>query len=186
MDPRRIDINGKEIYIEENLFGDELDELSSYATKEAPYIPAQYDNKNVEDQRPLWVNRFPKDIILSSPVWNTFNKYLEKLFNTSNIVLHDSYLLLSQSGDVHYYHKDGAPKNNGRSITTITYLNKEWNIDWAGETLFEDNGNIVAGCIPKYGRTIIFDHNINHTTRPPSINCLERRVVLVNKIEVEI
>lgn len=186
MEARRVDIDGKEIIFEEGIFGSELEELSIYATNEAPYIPAQYDNKNIEDQRPLWINRFPKDIISSSPVWNTLKQYISKTFNTTNILLHDSYILLSQSGDVHYYHKDGAPKYNGRSITTITYLNKEWNKDWAGETLFEKDGNLIAGCIPKYGKTILFDHNISHTTRPPSINCLHRRHVLVNKIELEI
>lgn len=186
METRRVEIDGKEIIIKEDIFGEELDELSAYATKEAPYIPAQYDNKNIENQRPLWINRFPKDIIINSPVWNVLKQYLNDCFNPKQIFLHDSYILLSQSGDVHYYHKDGAPKNNGRSITTITYLNKDWNIDWAGETLFEKDGDLVAGCIPKYGRTIIFDHDINHTTRPPSINCLHRRHVLVNKIELEV
>ena len=185
METGRIDLDNGSIFFCEDVFGSELDELSHYASKEAPYIPAQYDSRLVNNQRPLWINRFPKDIILNSPVWKKLESYIKMLYNTSNIMLHDSYILLSQSGDVHYYHTDGGPNNNGRSITSITYLNKEWNIDWAGETLFEYNGNLVAGCIPKYGKTIFFDHNINHTTRPPSINCLERRYVLVNKIEVE-
>jgi len=185
MDSGRLTIDNKDIIIEENIFGTELEELHQYATKEAPYIPAQFDNKDVKLQRPLWVNKFPKDIIASSPVWNTLKGFIEKTFKPSQIFLHESYILVSQSGDVHYYHKDGAPQYNGRSITTITYLNKEWNINWAGETLFEKDGNLIAGCIPKYGKTILFDHDISHTTRPPAINCLERRFVLVNKIELE-
>jgi Rps23 Pro-64 3,4-dihydroxylase Tpa1-like proline 4-hydroxylase len=185
MDSGRLNFNGKEILFEENIFGNELDELSQYATQEAPYIPAQFDSKKIEDQRSLWVNKFPKDIILTSPVWKSLKTYIQKTFNPKQVFLHESYILVSQSGDVHYYHKDGGPQYNGRSITTITYLNKEWNIDWAGETLFEENGNLIAGCIPKYGKTIMFDHDINHTTRPPAINCLYRRHVLVNKIELE-
>lgn len=182
----RLDALSKDIIITDSIFGDELNELSQYACHEAPYVPAQFDNKNIKEQRPIWINRFPSDIILSSPVWQSLNNYYKKKFQAKNIRLDQSYLLASQSGDVHYYHQDAGPKNNGKSYTSVTYLNKQWNKDWAGETLFEKDGDLIAGVIPKYGRTVIFEHCVNHTTRPPSINCLERRFVLVTKVELEV
>jgi len=182
----RLNLDDRSILIDDDVFEVELDELHQYACHEAPYVPAQYDNRNIKEQRPLWINRFPLELILQSPVWNKLKEYLTKEFNCSNIVLHESYLLASQPGDVHYYHTDGGPKNSGRAMTTVTYLNKDWDINWAGETMFENEGEIVKAVIPKYGRTIVFDHSINHSTKPPSINCLERRFVLVNKIELEL
>jgi len=66
--------------------------------------------------------------------------------------------------------------------TIIVYLNKEWNIDWAGETvLYDSNKEIEKAVLPKEGRVLVFDSRILHAARPVSRACPALRSVLVFK-----
>ena len=71
------------------------------------------------------------------------------------------------------------------SETVIVYLNKEWNIDWSGETIVlgegEAKGDIEVSIIPKYGRTFVFDSHRLHAARPLSRACTEVRQIIVFK-----
>ena len=68
------------------------------------------------------------------------------------------------------------------SETAVLYLNDTWNIDWAGETvMFNNDGDITASVMPKYGRIFIFNSNILHGARPVSRSCTALRKVIVFK-----
>ena len=70
--------------------------------------------------------------------------------------------------------------------TIIVYLNKEWNIDWAGETvLYDSNKEIEKAVLPKEGRVFAFDSRILHAARPVSRACPALRSVLVFKTLAE-
>jgi hypothetical protein len=72
--------------------------------------------------------------------------------------------------------------NDALSETIIIYLNKKWDIDWAGETaIFDQNLEIEKSVLPKYGRILVFDSNKLHAARPISRACTELRSVLVFK-----
>ena len=72
--------------------------------------------------------------------------------------------------------------NDKLSETVIVYLNDNWNIDWAGETvIFDDSKEIEASVLPKYGRVLVFDSNKLHAARPLSRTCKSLRTVLVFK-----
>ena len=66
--------------------------------------------------------------------------------------------------------------------TVLYYANHSWEFNWGGETLFlnEQGSEIVAAVIPKPGRIVIFDGNIGHSARPPSIlaSCARMTVAL--------
>lgn len=69
-----------------------------------------------------------------------------------------------------------------KSETCILYLNKEWDIDWAGETVvFNDEREIEVSVLPKFGRIFIFDSSKLHAARPLSRICPVLRTVLVFK-----
>lgn len=66
--------------------------------------------------------------------------------------------------------------------TVILYLNKEWNKDWAGETvIFNDEEDIECSILPKYLRVLSFDSLKFHSARPLSRICKELRKILVFK-----
>lgn len=72
--------------------------------------------------------------------------------------------------------------SNTLSETVIIYLNQEWDIDWAGETvIYNDQRDIEASVLPKFGRVLIFDSGKLHAARPLSRICPSLRSVLVFK-----
>ena len=69
------------------------------------------------------------------------------------------------------------------SETAIIYLNQEWNIDWAGETVIfnEAKDDVELSVLPKKNRLFVFDSTLLHAARPMSRLCPTLRVVLVFK-----
>ena len=72
--------------------------------------------------------------------------------------------------------------DNALSETAVVYLNELWNLDWAGETvMFNNEGDITASVLPKFGRVFIFNSSTLHGARPVSRSCTELRKVIVFK-----
>lgn len=71
---------------------------------------------------------------------------------------------------------------NSAAETAVVYLNKEWDIDWCGETvIFDDNKEITASVLPKYGRVLVFNSDMLHAARPLSRACTKLRTILAIK-----
>jgi Rps23 Pro-64 3,4-dihydroxylase Tpa1-like proline 4-hydroxylase len=71
-------------------------------------------------------------------------------------------------GDSPKLHVDS---NGDEGITILIYLNTHWDINWGGETIFANNGNIIRSINPVPGRIIKFQSNILHSARPPVSSC---------------
>lgn len=89
-----------------------------------------------------------------------------------------------------YLHRDmeidEVPEDASFTMQTcMFYLNKEWNMDWCGETVFVEDGEIVHSIIPKAGRLAVFDSLILHGARPVSRAFHGIRLVLVMKTIVD-
>jgi len=68
------------------------------------------------------------------------------------------------------------------SETSVVYLNENWHVDWGGETvMFDEQGDVTASVVPRYGRIFTFDSSILHTARPVSRACTVLRKVIVFK-----
>lgn len=87
-----------------------------------------------------------------------------------------------------YAHRDEyetwalAKEHLGPTETVLVYLNPQWDMDWAGETVFYgEDGEIHYSVLPRYGRTVVFDSTMLHAARPVSRACPENRMVLVFK-----
>jgi hypothetical protein len=59
-------------------------------------------------------------------------------------------------------------------------------MDWGGETIIiGEDGEIEKSIIPKFGRMLIFDSQLEHAARPLSRMCKDLRMVLVFKTMVK-
>lgn len=69
------------------------------------------------------------------------------------------------------------------SKTCILYVNKEWNVDWGGETIIWDKEKrrIVDSYLPKYNSILLISGNCHHGVRPVSSYCDDLRMTLMFK-----
>ncbi len=129
-------------------------------------------SKNRMDIRP----ELPEPIL---KLWESFQpQVLPK-----NPVLVRAYCNAYTYGCDGYVHKDSdAPED----LTAIVYINKKWNVNWAGETaLFNESGEIIRAVMPKWGRIVVFPSDMNHVGRAVSRICPHLRTVLVFKARPE-
>lgn len=81
-----------------------------------------------------------------------------------------------------YIHTDSDKKNDK---TILIYMNKIWDRDWAGETMFFQGDTILKAVLPKCGRIVIFPSALEHCARSVSRICPELRTILVYKARRE-
>lgn len=65
--------------------------------------------------------------------------------------------------------------------TVLIYLNKDWDRDWAGETVFFDDNELLESVMPKYGRIVIFPSTVPHVARSVSRKCTQDRRIITIK-----
>ena len=124
---------------------------------------------------------------------NKIEKYLKKhsqkilknlkIFNF--LKLERVYASANPYGTIHEPHRDYDPNLKG-GITIMYYLNNTWNLKYAGETVFFNNGEIIKSIIPRPGRVIIFDGSIEHCARDVRRDVNDLRMVLTFKHNINI
>ena len=119
------------------------------------------------------------DIILSNKANDIFNDKLSHLKNTH--FLDHAYASGYIYGTVHDMHTDGIFPEH--CYTIMFYLNKIWDVSYAGETVYTDplRSEIIASVLPKPGRVVVFDGQIPHVAREVSRTCVELRMVATFK-----
>lgn len=121
---------------------------------------------------------------------NTLNIYAEDILKKLNIYsfLKEKTVYASAYpyGTVHQIHSDYPNRNMG--ITLMYYLNDQWSIENAGETVFYDDlhYDIIKSIIPKPARAVVFDGNIPHDARNSSRNVADVRMVITFKYIINI
>lgn len=116
---------------------------------------------------------------------NQTNNILKKLNLSDLLKIERCYASANLYGTVHQSHRDYALDSNG-GITVMYYLNNNWNLNYAGETVFYHNGEILKSIIPKPGRVIIFDGTIEHCARDIRRDVNDLRMVLTFKYNINI
>lgn len=78
---------------------------------------------------------------------------------------------------------DMSPDTNSLGgVTALYYVNYDWDINYAGETVFLDSYDGVGIAVtPKPGRLVLFDGRIQHVARPPARWCPYPRITLTMK-----
>mgnify|MGYP003135779776 FL=1 len=87
-------------------------------------------------------------------------------------------------GTIHDLHRDDGADQNNKIFTIMFYLNKIWNVTYAGETVFLHDNEMITSILPKAGRAVLFDGSIPHLARDPSRICTELRMVATFKYKV--
>ena len=91
-------------------------------------------------------------------------KVIKKYINSDEYGYSRGYVNLGLHSDVSQVHTDDSRKNK----TLLYYSNKNWEMNWGGETVFyNDKGTDYVKVIPYVpGRIVIFDGRIPHRANP--------------------
>lgn len=109
-------------------------------------------------------------------IWSMWGKVAPLVNNQKLIQIYSNAYTYGTEGTIHTDSRKPEDK------TVLVYLNKEWNPEWAGETIFLNNNEIVKAVLPKYGRTVIFPGNVPHAARSVSKFCPTVRQIIVFKV----
>jgi hypothetical protein len=104
-----------------------------------------------------------------------------KIFFDENVSLERVYLNGATFGQQGNLHQD-FENDNGRTL--LLYCNTEWNVEWAGATVFEMEDETKA-IHPRPGRAVYFSGNIPHFSQPLSKDFNGLRVTLAYKLYTE-
>lgn len=78
-------------------------------------------------------------------------------------------------------HRDNLASEPGKTL--VIFCNDYWAVNWGGELIFfnETKSDIIAAVIPRPGRIVVFDGQIPHRAKSPSIECDQLRVTIAFK-----
>jgi SM-20-related protein len=103
------------------------------------------------------------------------------------------YANLNVYGTEGYPHKDSK---NPDDITTLVYLcgaiapddsqeevkqDEGWKLEYGGETVIAQNGDIVKAVLPRENRLLVFSSNMTHAARGVTRACTKPRITLMFK-----
>jgi SM-20-related protein len=146
-------------------FGWPSNKKDTYGHWNLMFAGEHYDNReDVTNQLPIGLNA----------LWSK----IQQAYLPSYTVIR-AYSNAYTYGTEGYVHTDSSIDTD---LTVLIYLNEElWNRDWAGETVFFDDNDIVKAVLPKFKRIVIFPSNIDHVARSVSRACTVDRRILTFK-----
>jgi hypothetical protein len=131
-----------------------------------------------------WSNEnFPDKIFWSLNLSNIqyFNDYL---FSIITKITNRNWEIDRIYANGQTYGLDGAfHTDSDHGYTFLYYWNKEWNLSWAGNTIFVDeNTNQMESICPRPNSAILFPGNILHYGQSPSRDFYGLRVTIAYKL----
>lgn len=138
------------------------------------------ERDNSGDQHCIFNAEFiPEKVESSLRVGVVARKLLQDFCPENEYVLRRSYINMSHYGDMAYPHRDCALE--GKDMTILYYVNKEWDYRWGGETIFYANHESQNIVMPKPGRFLIFPGYIEHKGAVPTRECVNSRFTFALK-----
>ena len=89
---------------------------------------------------------------------------------------------LSRYGDMAYPHRD-AQGSMSKNITALAYLNRQWQVEYGGETKFFDDDGTSVGVLPQPGRLALFRGSVLHVGSIPNRECRIARYTMATKFK---
>jgi len=133
--------------------------------------------------------KFKYDLKFSNKIEKKFKKCTQNILKNLDffdlLKLERVYASANPYGTVHESHSDNPFISTG-GITVMYYLNSFWDLNFAGETVFMHNEEIIKSIIPKPGRVVVFDGNIEHCARDVRRDVNDLRMVLTFKYHIQI
>jgi SM-20-related protein len=152
----------------------------------SPYILNCYSDKKPEKMDRDWA--LSMEVTKENKNYDFYKDIEKRIVDLVNDGNNDDYICYkihvnaNKFGDVLDLHRDVNPVKGLVPLTSMIYGNKEWDINWGGETIFSDGEEILKSVTPKPGRLIIFDATILHTGRVPSPAFPNFRYTLVYRL----
>ncbi len=174
-------INKKKVFIIDDYFENRIIEDFYEFAKDLSY--SRSEKSTASDEYPKYVVNFHEGKFLETTdigkgLLELFKKYRE---DHASYKPFRAYINLSNYGDVEWPHRDCSVKKD--DITILYYINKEWDYKYGGETLFYLQREPKFAVLPKPGRIVIFDGNIEHIGGLPNRTCKLSRYSLALKFK---
>lgn len=105
----------------------------------------------------------------------------EEYVSPQKYFLWRSYINLGIHSDNHKIHVDDFSIGDGKTV--LVYLNRNWDLDWGGETVFYGDDRKEIKYVSQYipGRIIVFDASIPHSAKPQHFNAPPYRFTMATK-----
>jgi len=140
-----------------------LEELSLYGEDESFYQKAGISSKNdlhIDSNKRSDKTRWLEEDGSSMSEYLLFADSLKNYLNQAlylGLCYYEAHFALYERGDFYEKHKDAFKGSKNRVVTTVLYLNKEWNTSDGGELLIYDNqDSLIEKVTPKMGTLVIF------------------------------
>ncbi|XP_006811350.1 uncharacterized protein LOC100378795 [Saccoglossus kowalevskii] len=170
-----------DVYVFDGVFHDEdIHSAAQFILKNATYhevIPEE-NTDNV-----YWVSGYNIASFVKSHLWLVGKQLIKYVTGDADYSPYDVSCNLIRTSDYSQIHKDCAHGND--EFTFLLYLNKDWKIEYYGETIFFDDSDELEPVLavkPKFGRIVIFNCLIPHSARPPSILVNGARLTFAVKV----
>jgi len=174
--------NHKRIYVYDGLFDEMfMSALFHYVVEHTPYYEEEIDDAS--DDQVRWILGLEDPNFIKGPIWAVLKQILSNITGISTYTPYDVSVNHIRRTDGTTIHKDCKPNQN--ELTNLIYLNPGWNADLHGETVFLDADEFIISVVPKFGRLVVFDGDIDHSARPPSPNVHGARYTFAIKTAVD-
>lgn len=93
-------------------------------------------------------------------------------------------VLLRCYANGHTYGVEGYPHTDSDRLvdqTIVVYLNKNWCIEWGGETMLYENNAVSFASLPKFNQGLQFNGNQLHSAKSVGRTCPDLRMTLMFK-----
>jgi Rps23 Pro-64 3,4-dihydroxylase Tpa1-like proline 4-hydroxylase len=185
METRGLTIDNKKLVVlDDEFLGQEFEEFRDFIFNAAGFHLSQADTyASYYEAGPYWAYTIKPDVFKDTELHNEVLRIVKEKYKNISWKISKVHVNAIQYGDTAYAHEDGNfLEGDNLAVTVLIYLNKEWDKNWGGETVFYDStDDVVTAVLPKYKRLTIFDGRILHAGKPPSRVCLVRRMVLAIK-----
>ena len=174
-----ITIEGKKITVFDNLFtAEDLDALARRFYN-APFNKTEIARPDTGGY-PHWAHEFSIEQLQDELFWKRSAQALTQIGELTKWRPYRAYVNYAGFGDTMFSHVDATTEE----MTCLIFAMPQWQIDWAGETIFYDSQDEAAfTCVPRPGRIVLFDGRLKHAGRPPARVCYHSRFTIAIKLE---
>jgi Rps23 Pro-64 3,4-dihydroxylase Tpa1-like proline 4-hydroxylase len=177
---KKLSISEKEIFVfDDFLDSQELAEFNELLAGGA-FRRNETDSSETQHIR-QWVRHFEIDSLIEVEF---FQRIIIKISNCfpsdADQVPYRAYCNNILYGDMLFAHRDNDISMP--DITALLYINKKWETDWGGETVFfDENNDAMYAVSPRPGRLVLFKGGLLHRAGAPQRECYESRLTFAIK-----
>jgi SM-20-related protein len=118
-------------------------------------------NQHIRSDKTRWLS-------LEDPAGRPYLELLEQLGQQLNRHLYtgirrvEAHYATYEAGDYYQAHRDNPAHSQARAISSVFYINCEWQADWQGQLRLQDNTNVWHDILPMPNRLVLFQSDLLH------------------------